>query len=160
MKKFHRQPRDPFVSRIIMSFVTGEFYCKICKKHYQSRSGIMGHITKIHDKEIEEKVAAEFPLKKSTEFLGSLEKAETDDEYFSDKHADQAKSLIRNLLGDDSLCRDEEEKRVYNLFCENCGCRFQSENPSKRFHSPSCASLFINRKRMEERDGRTEKEEQ
>jgi len=46
----------------------------------------------------------------------------------------------------------EEEERVYNLFCENCGCRFQSENPSKRFHSPSCASLFINRKRMEERD--------
>lgn len=51
-------------------------------------------------------------------------------------------------------------EKLYNLFCENCGCRFQSKNPSKRFHSPSCASLFIARKRMEERDGKTEKEEQ
>jgi len=107
MRKFYRQPRDPFVTRIIWTFVTGEYYCKICKRYFQSRSGIVGHIEKIHSKEIEEKVAAEFPS-------------------------------------------PEEEKRVYNLFCENCGCRFQSENPSKRFHSPSCASLFINRKRMEE----------
>lgn len=61
MKKFIRKPQDPFVSRIVTSFVKGEFYCKICGKYYQSRSGIVGHIKKIHSKEIEEKVAEEFP---------------------------------------------------------------------------------------------------
>lgn len=129
MKKFIRRPKDPFVARIIMSFVTGEFYCKICKKYYQSRSGIVGHIKKIHSKEIEEKVAAELPS------------------------PEKNRPLV-TIFGKNVPIGGTEDVQYYNLFCENCGCRFQSENPSKRFHSPSCASLFINRKRMEERDGR------
>lgn len=47
-------------------------------------------------------------------------------------------------------------KKLYNLFCENCGIRFQSENPSKRTHSPSCASLLVARLRGEKRDGKQE----
>lgn len=46
-------------------------------------------------------------------------------------------------------------KKLYNLFCENCGNRFRSENPHKRFHSPSCAALYVQRKRMEKRDDPT-----
>jgi len=50
-------------------------------------------------------------------------------------------------------------KKLYNLFCENCGIRFQSENPSKRTHSPSCASLLVARLRMEKRDRKQEEGE-
>ena len=47
-------------------------------------------------------------MKETMKFLDSVNKAKTDDEFFSEKHADQAKSLIRKLLGNDSLFKEKK----------------------------------------------------
>lgn len=60
MRKFIRKPQDPFVARIVMSFVTGEFFCKICGKYFQSESGIVRHIKNSHGSEVKAKVNTEF----------------------------------------------------------------------------------------------------
>jgi len=60
MKKFIRKPQDPFVTRIIWTFITGAFHCKICKKHFQSESGIVKHIKNFHGSEVKAKVNSVF----------------------------------------------------------------------------------------------------